>query len=190
MSSTPTTLGGLLKRARMARGWSRVELERHIDISAKMIAKYEKAGEAGGQYPSMPRLALLAAELDLDARVLVASCAENQATAKKLLVTDAVQYKGTDKSFGLAVLFKSLLSKDENITDNDFTLDDEDASEYLQEVEKITSHLGLSLYGNPEIEQIIRAKSKKSSKDDLLSPSSSNPIKPRIKENDDGQSSD
>jgi transcriptional regulator with XRE-family HTH domain len=177
MSTAPTKMGEMLKRARLARGWSRAEFSRRAGISANTIAKYEKAGEPSGQYPSMPRLAAIAAIFELDARVLLAACAEDQTTAKKLLVTDSVQYKGTDKSFGLALLLRGIFSKDEPIKDSDFHQknESEELAEYAQQIEEAASNLGLSLYSNPEIDPIIQSKAKKSPEDDLPSPPSSNP---------------
>ncbi len=190
MSVTPTKMGEMLKRARLARGWSRAEFSRRAGISANTIAKYEKAGEPGGQYPSMPRLAAIAAIFELDARVLLAACAEDQSTAKKLLVADTVQYKGTDPSFGLAMMLRSVLSNNEPIKDSDFHVDykSEEFAEVTQQLEELASNFGLSLYSNPEIDQIIQSKTKKSPEEDLPSPPSSNPNQSSLaeKENEDG----
>lgn len=84
------TMGEILKEARLMREWSRNDLAELTGFSANAIAKYEKAGKKGGQYPSMPRLAKLCALLELDARLILALCAEDQETSAKIVSTDAV----------------------------------------------------------------------------------------------------
>lgn len=68
-------LGVILLDARKANGHSRAELAKLAGMNANSIAKYEKAGEPGGQYPPFEKLVRLCFVLRLDPRVLfLAAC--------------------------------------------------------------------------------------------------------------------
>ena len=187
MNDEILTVGEMLKRARLARGWSRAELARRIGYSTNTIAKYEKAGRPDGQYPSMPRLANFVAFLDLDARLLLALCAEDRQTAQKIMDTDLVQNQVSSLADGMRV-FGSLLFP--NRADVNFSK--EEREEAIQALTESLNEQGAPLYGRPEIEQILQSKPNKTNpEDDLRSPPGSNPITPQRKlENDDGQSRD
>lgn len=104
------TLGALLKEQRISRGWSRAELAKRTGLNANTIAKYEKAGEEGGQYPSMPKLAALAAFYGLDGRRILALCAENSEDAKRLLKSADSEIAAEEQNtMGLVVVGISLL---------------------------------------------------------------------------------
>ncbi|WP_420430543.1 helix-turn-helix domain-containing protein [Kordiimonas sp.] len=184
MNEAPSTMGEMLKRARLARGWSRVEFSRLTGISANTIAKYEKAGEPGGQYPSMPRLAAIAALYELDARLLLALCAEDRDTANTIMNTDKVQNRAATMIDGLSGVLSMLFPNQES---NE--LDASDRDEALKELIENLTKSGEPLYGSKEASQILASKpNKKSPEDDLPSPPSSNPNQTSLakKENEDG----
>lgn len=64
------TVGGMIWRAREKKGISRAHLAKVTGISQNSLAKYEKAGEEDGQYPPLPKMALLCKELELDPRIV------------------------------------------------------------------------------------------------------------------------
>jgi len=63
-----STVGSMIWRAREEKGVSRAQLAKTTGISQNSLAKYEKAGEEDGQYPPLPKMALLCKELNLDPR--------------------------------------------------------------------------------------------------------------------------
>lgn len=62
------TVGSMIWRTREDKGISRAHLAKVTGISQNSLAKYEKAGEQDGQYPPLPKMALLCKELELDPR--------------------------------------------------------------------------------------------------------------------------
>ncbi len=65
------TVGGMIWRAREEKGITRVNLAKATGISQNSLAKYEKAGEDGGAYPPLPKMALICMELGLDPRTVM-----------------------------------------------------------------------------------------------------------------------
>lgn len=70
--STDMSVGRILREARQKKGYTLAGLAKKTTINQNSIAKYERAGEDGGQYPPFDKLALLCLELGLDPRKLVA----------------------------------------------------------------------------------------------------------------------
>ncbi|WP_417452499.1 helix-turn-helix domain-containing protein [Kiloniella sp.] len=62
------SLGELIRVARDKKGVSRVKLAKFIGASLNSMVKYEKAGEEGGQYPPLPKLAKICELLNIDPR--------------------------------------------------------------------------------------------------------------------------
>lgn len=82
------SLAETLKSARHFKGLSRAELSRRTGVAANSIAKYEGVGAA--QLPPLPKLAVIAAHLDIDGRYILASCVEDEALKKRLCEVNAV----------------------------------------------------------------------------------------------------
>jgi len=168
MFDAPTTLGALLKRHRLSKDLSRAELARRTGLNANTIAKYEKAGQDGGQYPSMPKLATLAAFFDLDGRRILALCSEKKENTIKLLdAVDPEIAQGEQNKAGLAILGTTLLiamlsSKQENPTAvNDVMSNMKELNPTLADIEKMAALMKSNLIEN-----------EMSSEDDLPSPPS------------------
>ena len=76
------TLGDLLRCTREDIGLSRAKVAQKTGINENSLAKYEKAGQKGGQFPSAPKLAILCAVLEIDpAFALFYSLDEEQSDA-------------------------------------------------------------------------------------------------------------
>lgn len=180
------TLGALLKEQRTSRGWSRAELSKQTGLNANTIAKYEKAGETGGQYPSMPKLASLAAFYKLDGRRILALCADNSDDANSLLnSTDAEIATEEQNTMGLVVIGISLLlamsgSNKENQTAIDEVMSNaKELNPTPEQIEKMAELMKRRLVQNEKPEEASL----------VASSPGFNPINPTELENDDGSSS-
>ncbi len=64
----PDTVGAIITHYRKKKGLNRTSLARLIGVSANSLAKYERAGEKGGRYPSSEHAAKICEAIDLDPR--------------------------------------------------------------------------------------------------------------------------
>ena|GEM_PF-6804279 len=71
-------IGKLLEKSRSSRNLTRAQLSELSSIPAISISKYEKAGQPGGQYPPLKKLAKLALALEIDGNILMAACFETE----------------------------------------------------------------------------------------------------------------
>ncbi len=62
------TLGKMIRAARKNKGMSRGHLAQLAQISPNSLSKYELAGEPDGQFPPLPKMALICMALDIDPR--------------------------------------------------------------------------------------------------------------------------
>jgi transcriptional regulator with XRE-family HTH domain len=61
-------LGGRLELERISRKLSRAKLAELAGVNPNSLAKWEKAGQAGGKYPPLPKLTRLCKILEIDPR--------------------------------------------------------------------------------------------------------------------------
>lgn len=62
-------LGGLIRVHREEKDLSRAKLSKLTKINENSLSKYEKAGQKGGQFPSVAKMASLCSVLDIDPSV-------------------------------------------------------------------------------------------------------------------------
>lgn len=160
-------LGELIRSARTSQGVNRTAMARITGINPNSLAKYEKAGEKGGQFPPLATLVKILAFLKLDPRLAMIASAENVEDAIKLVEITALN--ASDEFFG-GIFGSKILEKERQFG-----------------VE--TLHSIFSAFSQTEGEKTKSLE--KSPEDDLPSPPSSDP-KPTHSnmENDNGQSSE
>ena len=76
-------IGKLLEKVRVSKNLTRAQLSDLSSIPAISISKYEKAGQPGGQYPPIKKLAKLALALEIDGNTLLAACFDTEAEAER-----------------------------------------------------------------------------------------------------------
>ncbi|WP_419797605.1 MAG: helix-turn-helix domain-containing protein [Terasakiella sp.] len=92
------TVGWKIRTAREKLGISRIELSRRTKISQNSLARYELAGEEGGQFPPLPKFALICMELNLDPREVLELAVPFEVEDGSIL-----RFKYSDFKEGLAV---------------------------------------------------------------------------------------
>lgn len=81
------SLGAYLKAGREERGLTRKELAEKVGANVNSIVKYERAGEQYGQFPPVPMLARIVAELDLPPAAVLAEALDEDDPAREHLRT-------------------------------------------------------------------------------------------------------
>jgi len=205
----PDTLGELLLACRVLRGLSRAELAGKMGVKAISIAKYEKAGSPSGQNPPIQKLVKLAMVLEIDPRLIFASASGNDEEAKALLemnyqklLDDFQTYANTlsetmKEMFYTPGKFADMLRGHTPVLASGSP--EEAAMQMVKEIvtpenmRPILEHLKAAL-DSPMFEETKPTKelqNKENPREDLPSPSGSNPKTPHVKkESDDGQPSD
>ncbi len=161
-------LGKVLKFGREQKGWTRQFLADELKINVNSLAKYERAGDATGQYPPFPTLARMVSKLELDTAAVFAS-ELNDPKERDLLVGDVKKIELVERLINLNYAGKVAAINSEQLAQEIRKL----CREFVGPPESLPSGLIDQMHGNPdwmifdsaEVDPVLKGKNKENGSD-------------------------